>query len=34
MFICGNGGSYADAEHIATEFVVRFQKNSKENQFQ
>ena len=26
IFICGNGGSYADAEHIATEFVVRFQK--------
>lgn len=26
LFICGNGGSYADAEHIATEFVVRFQK--------
>lgn len=29
MFICGNGGSYADAEHIATEFVVRFQKKFK-----
>ena len=30
MFICGNGGSYADAEHIATEFVVKFQKIQKE----
>jgi len=24
VFICGNGGSAADAQHIAAEFVVRF----------
>ena len=26
IFICGNGGSAADAQHIATEFVSRFYK--------
>jgi D-sedoheptulose 7-phosphate isomerase len=24
---CGNGGSAADAQHVATEYVVRFRKN-------
>jgi len=24
IMLCGNGGSAADAQHIATEFVVRF----------
>ena len=28
VFICGNGGSAADAQHIAAEFVVRFLPNS------
>ena len=27
LLFCGNGGSAADAQHIATEFVVRFVKN-------
>lgn len=26
IFLCGNGGSAADAQHIATEFVSRFYK--------
>lgn len=26
LFLCGNGGSAADAQHIATEFVSRFYK--------
>ena len=26
VFLCGNGGSAADAQHIATEFVSRFYK--------
>ena len=26
VFVCGNGGSAADAQHIATEFVSRFYK--------
>lgn len=26
LFVCGNGGSAADAQHIATEFVSRFYK--------
>ncbi len=26
IFICGNGGSAADAQHIAAEFVVKFNK--------
>jgi D-sedoheptulose 7-phosphate isomerase len=29
IIIFGNGGSAADAQHIATEFVVRFRKNRK-----
>jgi len=24
IFICGNGGSFADAQHLVTELVVRF----------
>ena len=26
ILLCGNGGSAADAQHIATEFVSRFEK--------
>ena len=26
LLICGNGGSAADSQHVATELVVRFQK--------
>lgn len=29
VFICGNGGSAADAQHIASELVGRFEKNRK-----
>ncbi|HEX5435526.1 MAG TPA: SIS domain-containing protein [Gemmatimonadaceae bacterium] len=27
LFFCGNGGSAADAQHVATEYVVRYQRN-------
>lgn len=27
LFFCGNGGSAADAQHLATEYVVRYRKN-------
>jgi D-sedoheptulose 7-phosphate isomerase len=27
LFFCGNGGSAADAQHLATEYVVRYVKN-------
>jgi D-sedoheptulose 7-phosphate isomerase len=27
LYFCGNGGSAADAQHIATEYVVRYMKN-------
>ncbi len=27
LMFCGNGGSAADAQHMATEYVVRFQRN-------
>jgi D-sedoheptulose 7-phosphate isomerase len=27
LLFCGNGGSCADAQHLATEYVVRFQRN-------
>jgi len=27
LLICGNGGSAADSQHIAAEFVVRYHKN-------
>jgi D-sedoheptulose 7-phosphate isomerase len=27
LFFCGNGGSAADAQHLATEYVVRYMKN-------
>lgn len=27
LFFCGNGGSAADAQHMATEYVVRYKKN-------
>lgn len=26
LYFCGNGGSAADAQHIATEYVVRYQR--------
>lgn len=29
LFFCGNGGSAADAQHLATEYMVRFQRNRK-----
>ncbi len=29
IYLCGNGGSAADAQHIATEFVSRFYKERK-----
>ena len=29
LFFCGNGGSAADAQHIAAEYVVRYRKNRK-----
>jgi D-sedoheptulose 7-phosphate isomerase len=28
IMICGNGGSAADAQHIAAEFIVRYKKSS------
>ncbi len=27
IFLCGNGGSAADAQHIAAEFIVRFRRD-------
>ena len=27
LYFCGNGGSAADAQHMATEYVVRYMKN-------
>ena len=27
LYFCGNGGSAADAQHVATEYVVRYRKN-------
>ena len=27
LFFCGNGGSAADAQHLATEYVVRYMRN-------
>src|SRR5262245_50926248 len=27
IYFCGNGGSAADAQHLATEYVVRFSRN-------
>ncbi len=27
LYFCGNGGSAADAQHLATEYVVRYSKN-------
>lgn len=29
LFFCGNGGSAADAQHMATEYVVRYMKTRK-----
>jgi D-sedoheptulose 7-phosphate isomerase len=29
LMFCGNGGSAADAQHMATEYVVRFRRNRK-----
>ena len=29
VFICGNGGSAADAQHLAAEFLIRFDKKYK-----
>ena len=30
-FICGNGGSAADAQHLAAEFLIRLTKNVKKS---
>ena len=27
LFFCGNGGSAADAQHMATEYVIRYMRN-------
>ena len=27
LFFCGNGGSAADAQHLATEYVVRYTRS-------
>ena len=27
LFFCGNGGSAADAQHLATEYVVRYSRS-------
>src|SRR3990170_4281384 len=27
LLFCGNGGSAADAQHLATEYVVRYRRN-------
>ena len=27
IFLCGNGGSAADAQHLAAEFLIRLRKN-------
>ena len=27
LFFCGNGGSAADAQHMATEYVIRYARN-------
>lgn len=27
LYFCGNGGSAADAQHLATEYVVRYKRN-------
>ena len=27
LFFCGNGGSAADAQHMATEYVIRYRRN-------
>ena len=29
LFFCGNGGSAADAQHLAAEYVVRFTRQRK-----
>ena len=29
LYFCGNGGSAADAQHLATEYVVRYARNRK-----
>ena len=33
VFICGNGGSAADAQHISTEFLVRLNPNKNRKSF-
>ena len=32
-FLCGNGGSASDAEHLSTEFLVRLRPKINENHF-
>ena len=33
IFLCGNGGSAADAQHLAAEYLVRLKKNINRNPF-
>ena len=33
VFICGNGGSAADAQHLAAEFMVRLRPNINRNPY-
>ena len=33
IFICGNGGSAADAQHLAAEFLIRLTKNVKRKSY-
>jgi D-sedoheptulose 7-phosphate isomerase len=33
IFICGNGGSAADAQHLAAEFLIRLTKNIKRKSY-
>ena len=34
IFICGNGGSASDAEHLSTEFLVRLRPKINRKSFQ
>ena len=33
IFLCGNGGSAADAQHLAAEYLIRLKKNVKRKAF-
>ena len=34
IMLCGNGGSAADAQHLAAEFLIRLRPHVNKNQFQ